>query len=259
MHDINRTQLETNWETGLTGESEYEDTEYEYEDSEYEDSEYEDSEYEDSEYEMYPETYGEATGPLGEADEMELAAQLLEVTDEQELNYFLGKLFKKVKKAVGRVVPASVLNPLGGIAKNLAKKLLPVAGNFIMPGVGGMIGGKLASMATEVFGLELEGLSAEDQEFEIARSYVRLVSDAAQEAANVPPTVPPQAAAQQAMQTAVEKHAPGLIAGTTGQSPLQRQQRQAQRINGDRGRRRVRVIRIGPGDKVVLVHRQHHG
>lgn len=248
MHDINRTQLETHWETGLTGESEYEDSEYEDNEYEFEDSEYEDSEYEDNEYEMYPGSYGEAEGLLSEADEMELAAQLLEVTDEQELNHFIsGKLFKKIKKVVGDVVPASTLSQLGGIARNLAKKLLPMAGNYLLPGVGGTIGGKIASsLSTEVFGLELEGLSAEDQEFEVARQYVRLVSDAAQEAADIPPTVPPQAAAQQVMQNSAEKNAPGLLSGTDGQSPVQGQQRQGQPRNRPARRGRVRVIRIRP-------------
>jgi hypothetical protein len=189
---------------------------------------------------------------------MELAAQLLEVTDEQELEQFIGKLFNKVKKVAGAYLPAGVRNSLGGIAKKWAKRLLPIAGNFIAPGVGGLIGGKLASMATEVFGLELEGLSAEDQEFEVARQYVRLVSDAAQEAASVPPTVPPQVAAKQGMQNSAEKHAPGLVAKPNGQSPMQRQQRQGQGMTPNARRNRTRLIRIGPGEKVVVVHRQHH-
>lgn len=247
MHDINRTQMEA-WETGLTGGYEYEDSEYEFEDSEYEDFEYE-----DTEYEMYPETYGEAAGPLSEADEMELAAQLLEVTDEQELDQFIGKLFNKVKKVAGAYLPAGVRNSLGGMAKKWAKRLLPIAGNFIAPGVGGVIGGKLASMATEVFGLELEGLSAEDQEFEVARQHVRLVSDAAQEAANVPPTAPPQVAAKQGLQNSAEKHAPGLLAKANGQASLQVQQRPGQRGTPTAMRGGVRVIRIHPRQKLLIV------
>lgn len=236
MHDINRTQLEGNWETGLAGESMYES-------------------------EMYPETYGETfessygetAGPLGEAEEMELAAQLQELTNEQELDRFIGNIFNSVKRAVGSVIPPAVRNQLGGMLKGVAKSVLPMAGaalgNFVVPGLGGMVGGKLASMAGQAFGLELEGMSAEDQEFEIARRYVRLVSDAAQEATFAPPTAPPQVVAQQALRAAAEKHAPGLVSGNVGQSLNQGPQAQQmqgqygqgrqstmQQMNGSRGR-----------------------
>jgi len=41
------------------------------------------------------ETYGEYEGTISEAEEMELAAELLSVSNEAELEQFLGKLFKK--------------------------------------------------------------------------------------------------------------------------------------------------------------------
>jgi hypothetical protein len=241
MHDINRTQLETGWETGLSGEAGYES--YAYEEEMY-------PEYGEA-FETYESSYGE-TGPLGEAEEMELAAELLGVSNEQELDQFIGKIFNKVKNAVGSFIPPEVRKSLGGLAKGLAKKVLPVAGaalgNLVVPGLGGMVGGQVANMAGQAFGLELEGLSAEDQEFEIARRYTRLISDAAQEAANIPPTVPPQAAAQQALSTSAEKHAPGLVAAPSGQSPMQAQRRQSQQANanGRHGRwvRRGRVLII---------------
>ncbi|MEJ5199355.1 MAG: hypothetical protein WHX53_10565, partial [Anaerolineae bacterium] len=43
-----------------------------------------------------------ADSPFSEVEEMELAAQLLEVTDEAELDQFIGKLFRKAAGAVGR-------------------------------------------------------------------------------------------------------------------------------------------------------------
>src|SRR5262250_2399281 len=39
---------------------------------------------------------GEVAGPLAEQEEMELASQLLEVGSEQELEQFIGNLFKKI-------------------------------------------------------------------------------------------------------------------------------------------------------------------
>lgn len=47
----------------------------------------------------------EATSPFTEAEEMEMAAELLEVTDEAELDQFLGNLIKKAGRLVGRGVP----------------------------------------------------------------------------------------------------------------------------------------------------------
>ena len=115
MHDINRTQLETGWETGLAGESAYEN-------------------YENYEYETYPETYGETygefessygetAGPLGEAEEMELAAEFQEISNEQELDRFIGNLFKKATRFVGKMLPPGVGKSLGGMVKGLAKQI----------------------------------------------------------------------------------------------------------------------------------------
>ena len=149
-------------------------------------------------------------GQLNEMDEMELAASLLEIQDEQELEQFLGKVFK----SAGTFLRSPAGQALGGILKSVAKKALPVAGaalgNLIAPGVGGAIGGNLASMAGKAFGLELEGLSPQDQEFEMARRYVRFATDAARNLNEVG-TLPPQQAAKQAAVAAAQQHAPGLV------------------------------------------------
>ncbi len=55
---------------------------------------------------------------------MELAAELLEVRDEQELDRFLGNVFKKVKQFAGSATGKAV----GGMLKGLLKKGLPIAG-----------------------------------------------------------------------------------------------------------------------------------
>jgi hypothetical protein len=238
MHDINRTQMETGWETGLAGESSYENYEYETYPETYGET------YGES-YGEFESSYGETAGPLGEAEEMELAAQFQEISNEQELDRFIGNLFKKATSFIGKVLPPGIAKNLGGMVKGLAKQILPAAGaalgNLALPGIGGMVGGQAASALTSALGLELEGLSPEDREFEIARRYVRLVSDAAQEAANVPPTVPPQVAAQQAIRNAAEKHAPGLIAGNLGQASTPGQQTGQHRNT----RRSGRWIRAG--------------
>ncbi|CAG0937548.1 hypothetical protein TFLX_06486 [Thermoflexales bacterium] len=184
MHDIDRTQMET-WEA--------EPGEFEYE------------------------TYQEFEGPFNEVEEMELASQLLEVTDEAELDQFLGSLFKKASRAVGSFMKGPIGKQLGGMLKGIAKKALPLAGGAlgsIVPGAGTMLGGALGSAASNLFELELEGLSAEDQEFEVARQFVKLAGEAAKQAAQIPPNVPPTDAAKQAIVTAAQQYAPGLLKQT---------------------------------------------
>jgi hypothetical protein len=179
-------------------------------------------------YEAY-ETYEaqeahEAQGFLGEASheavfdevqEMALAAELLEVSNEEELEQFLGKLIKGAARVVKKVASSPIGKALGPVLKKVAKTALPIAGaavgNLIAPGVGGAIGGKLASAAGRVFGLELEGLSPQDREFEVARRFVRFAGSATQRALRMPPRVPPRQAVRTAVASAARRHAPGLL------------------------------------------------
>jgi len=176
------------------------------------------------------ETFGEFQPEVGEfegeqevfqeGELQEIAAELLSVSNEQELNYFLGGLIKKAGSALGKVVRSPIGQALGGVLKKAAKTALPMAGaalgNLVLPGVGGMIGGKLASAAGSMFGLELEGLSQEDREFEVAKQFVRLAGDATRTALNAPPSVNPVAIAQNAVAQAAQKFAPGLASGPNG-------------------------------------------
>lgn len=147
--------------------------------------------------------------------EMELASELLGVTNEQELENFLGKLFKKVARGVGDFARSGAGKMIGGALKGIAKKALPAlagaAGNFLLPGVGGAIGAKLGGMAGNALGLELEGLSPEDREFEVARRIVRLGATATRQALRSPAGASPISVARSAMTVAARKHAPGLL------------------------------------------------
>ena len=161
------------------------------------------------------EVYGEA-GVFNEADEMELASELLEITNEAELDQFLGKLIRKAAGAVKSIARSPLGKQLGGVLKGVAKKALPIAGSavggFFGGPVGSALGGRLASQAGSLFGLELESLSQEDQEFETARGFVRFAGDTVRRAANsrgVPPTV----ATRNAVVHAARRHAPGLLRG----------------------------------------------
>jgi uncharacterized protein (DUF697 family) len=153
-------------------------------------------------------------GGLGETDEMELAAELLEVRDEQELDRFLGNLIKKVGNAVGAAVGSPIGRAVGGTLKGVLKTALPVAGGALGTLVAGpfgtAIGSSLASTAGSALGLELEGLSQEDREFEAARQFVRFAGEAVINAARSSSS-DPVAAAQSATMIAARKHAPGLL------------------------------------------------
>jgi hypothetical protein len=154
---------------------------------------------------------------FNEQQEMELAAELLEVTNEQELENFLGGLIGSVGKALGGIVKGPIGKTLGGVLKGVAKTALPIAGGalgtFVGGPIGGMIGSNLAGMAGKALGLELEGLSAEDREFEAARQFVRFASEAVKNALEAPPAADPAAVAQAAVVEAANTHAPGLLGG----------------------------------------------
>jgi hypothetical protein len=200
MHDIDRTQAESIWgevdgfepgETGYLGE--YEAGEYGYMG------------------EQEQGFYGERGDVYSESDELQLAAELLGVSNEAELDQFIGDLFKAAKRAIRSPVGRAV----GGMLKGVARQALPMVGsalgNMYAPGLGGAVGSQLASSAGSMLGLELEGLSPEDQEFEIARQVVRLGGEAINQAATAPPGVSPQVVAQKAIQAAAQQYAPGLV------------------------------------------------
>jgi hypothetical protein len=154
-------------------------------------------------------------GSMGELMEDELASEFLEISNDQELDHFLGSLISKAAKGIGKFVASPAGKALGGMLKQVAKKALPIAGGalgtFIGGPVGGALGGKLASMAGDAFGLEFEGLSGEDRDFEVAKRYVRFAHDAARTMASAPTTANSQAAAKAAIVEAAKRHAPGLL------------------------------------------------
>ena len=155
---------------------------------------------------------------LSEAEEMELATELLEISDESELDQFLGKFIKQIGRKVGKFVRS----PIGGALL----KALKGAALTAVPGLGPVVGAATAlgaavksvspaeeptpEAASEIFGLELEGLSPEGQEFEVARRFVRFGAEAVAQATKADPAVPPEHATSQAVNRAAERHAPGL-------------------------------------------------
>jgi hypothetical protein len=159
---------------------------------------------------------GEVGGPLTEAQEIELASELLEIGNEQELEQFLGNVFKKVAQGVGSFIKSPVGRALGGVLKSVAKKALPVVGgalgSMVAPGIGTALGSKLGSMASGLFEVQLEALPQEQAEYEVARRYVGLAASAARHAALARPhaAVNPLTVARAAVTRAARTYAPGL-------------------------------------------------
>ena len=179
--------------------------------------------------------YGQGEGGQGEAGEvqtMELASQFLEVNSEEEMDHFLGDLVSRAAGGIRDFANSSTGQALGGILKAAAKKALPIAGAAVGGYFGGptgaKLGGQLAGAAGSAFGLEVEGLSNEDRDFEVARQFVRF-ADAATKNATAAlgevgggGAVPPPQAAQVAKAAAIEaakQFAPGLLRPAAGPGP----------------------------------------
>ncbi len=151
-----------------------------------------------------------------EEREIELAAELLGVSDEQELDEFFGKLLKGARSMLAS--PAGL--KLKDLLRKTARKALPMAGQAIGGYFGGdrgaTFGGQVAAAGGQLFGLELEGLSPEDRELQIARRYVRLAGEALRRLANTPAGGNPIRAAENAFVGAAQRHAPGIASRMNG-------------------------------------------
>ncbi|MGE5347951.1 MAG: hypothetical protein ACM3NP_01610 [Actinomycetota bacterium] len=162
-------------------------------------------------------------GTFSEASQMELASELLSVSNEDELDNFLGKLFRKAAGGIRGLFRPGTGNALGGMLKGVAKKVLPLAGSAIgsafFPGVGTAIGGALGGAASNLFELELEGLSQEDCEFETARAFVRFAGNAARNAVIADQEeMEEELAARRAVTKAARNYAPGMLVRRGGYS-----------------------------------------
>jgi hypothetical protein len=214
MQDVDRTQMET----GLNpyGEAMFE--------SEAGDSGQYGLPLHESSEELFYEPIGEL--PFSEAEEMDLAAELLGIQSEEELDLFFGSLFKKIGRVLGKVIKSPVGRVLGGVLKKVAKTALPMAGRVVGGMFGGpagsMIGGQLGSAAGRIFGLELEGMAPEEAEFEVARRVVRLAAASAKNAAVAPDLMDPQRVAKMAIAQAARRVAPGLVATLNLTTPSSR-------------------------------------
>ncbi len=180
-----------------------------------------------------------------EAEVAELAAELLEITSEEELEEFLGKLASTVVRGAKNFMKSGVGKAVGGALKSIAKTALPAVGgalgSFLLPGVGTAIGAQLGSVAGGLLEVgEAEALGEAEAEYEAAQRYVRFARATYANAARAPRNAPPRAVARAATVTAARRYAPGLLRDRgDGRG------RGGGRSQGGWGRRRDR--RRGPG------------
>jgi hypothetical protein len=153
-------------------------------------------------------------GPLDELQEMELAAEMLELRDERSLHAFLGRVVGRVARAMGHGRGSPPAEALQRLLRALLQQSAPGARAAGAPLVAAppVLGDRLAAIPGHSLGLELEGLSNEDRRFETARQLVRFAADAARTALSASPTDPARAA-RAAVFAAARRHAPGLLAG----------------------------------------------
>jgi hypothetical protein len=158
---------------------------------------------------------------FSEAEENELAMELLSVSNEAELDQFLGKVFSSAWKGIRKVgsAVAKVAQPLAGALRGVAKAALPLVGgalgSFIpIPGVGTLVGSALGGMLSKALELEFEGVEREQQAFERAVRFVRIAASAAQhvaqDAALAAPGQDPGPVVRAALERALRHHVPGL-------------------------------------------------
>lgn len=161
---------------------------------------------------------------FSEAEELELAAELLAISSEEELDLFLGKLFKGIGRGLkkfGRFVGKKVLPALGKGLKAIGKVALPIVGkalgSFIpIPGVGTAIGGAIGTAVSKALELEFSGLPSEEAELEVARRFVRIAVTAANQAALANPHANPEAVANAALMAAARMHMPNFSTAIQG-------------------------------------------
>jgi hypothetical protein len=190
-------------------------------------------------------TEGSRPAAFTEEQELELASELLEVADEQELDNFLGDLIKQAGNALGKIVKSPMGHAISGVLKSAAKTVLPVAGGalggFVGGPLGAALGSNLASMAGSALGLELEGLSPEDREFEACKQFVRFAGAAAKNALEADADEDPARLAYLAAVKAARTQAPGLM--NIGEDSAQA--RQENRRSGRWIRHRRKIILLG--------------
>lgn len=155
------------------------------------------------------------TALFDESQELELTSRLLEVVNEPQLDRFVRELIRQAAAARESGVRAPEAAAIGDVLKNAVRQVLPIAraqhGSSLHNAVGMQLGNGLSSVAGQVLGLELEGLSPEDREFEAVRQFVRFAGVTVKNALDHSSESDPYRTANRAAADAAAVYAPGLL------------------------------------------------
>jgi hypothetical protein len=213
---------ESESESGEYGESEFGSGESEWTPGQYHPSEYGEGESEEAEQflggifkHILGGEFEQAGSALSPTHEWELASELLEVSNEEELENFLGNIVSLVGRTMGGIKDFAA-SPAGQAViqavKPLAKAALPAVGaaigSAVAPGAGSAVGRALGTAVSSLF--EAGEFSGEQGEYELAHRVVQLTSAAAKNAVLAPPGAPPAAVGEVSVFHAARRFAPGF-------------------------------------------------
>jgi hypothetical protein len=152
---------------------------------------------------------------------VELAAELLDVTNESELDRFLGRFVAETARKAGGRLPIDTGRTLVAVLRRTAERTVPTLTTTLdqlEPATGG--GPSVAETAARVYGLELEGMSAEDRDYEIAGQFLRFAQAATARAARATGRAPAASVAHAAVAGASRELAPGLLPPERNTAPI---------------------------------------
>lgn len=150
--------------------------------------------------------------PLSERQEIELAAEALEIFAEEELEEFVDNVLAGVAAGAGKTISGPIARELGDVLEGMGPAGLPTSGALSsLAAPGRVVGSKLGWMIGRLLELELEGMDREDAELERARRYVGLAATSARHAALAPRDAPPRDVVQTALAEALSEHVPELL------------------------------------------------
>jgi hypothetical protein len=142
--------------------------------------------------------------------EIELAFELLDTASEAELDRAIGNL---VSATAGQAGPG-IVRAMRRLLTEVAREALPIVASVATEGAPWSAATarstRNGARAGRLLGLELEGLSPEDQELELARQFVRVAVTMGEQAALTGPGRDPAGVARAAAAHAARRHAPGL-------------------------------------------------
>jgi hypothetical protein len=146
----------------------------------------------------------------------ELAAEMLDAVNERDLRRVLQRLAVEAGRPVRRDTALALIELLTRTAKRTLPTLTLATSNDPRAAAATPV----AQTAARVYGLETEGMSAEDRDFELARQFARF-AEAAFAHAGTTYAPDPASAATDAVARAAREFAPGLISPrrSAGASP----------------------------------------